>query len=246
MTSADGTTGAKSDESGTHSIGSLHTGDSAILRLHRVCPEREGQRPRFSDLKDLRVSRTLTDGDGEKLEVRSHFGNRTLQNPVDVCTHLLSASALQVCPQPSPATRARVVFSGRTLELGSLPAAAVKPLAPRPILATCLPAQVHCPSSFQILFGKYTGRTFPENVLRMSGTVQLPGTEAFSPHCVFTGCGPGPSVTLVIRPGHSAVSTVELVSRVSGMPHFRFHSLDGACPPQNHLTLLASANPVVP
>ena len=113
-----------------------------------------------------------------------------------VCTHLLSASALQVCPQPPPATRARVVLSEGTLELGSPPASAFKkPLAPRPTLAACLPTQVHCPSScsgsVQQIYWKDISRKCAADV--WNGAV--PGTEASSPRCVFTGCGHGPSVT---------------------------------------------------
>ena len=81
----------------------------------------------------------MADGDGEELGESSHFGNRTLQNPGHVCTHLLSTSALQVCPSPhqprGPAWSLKGPWSWAP------PAAAVKPFTPPPILAVCLLAQ---------------------------------------------------------------------------------------------------------
>lgn len=94
-------------------------------------------------------------------------------------------------PQPPPALRARGSLEGPWA--GLLPAAAVKPLTPRPHPG-CLPpctVWVTALPAFQVLFGKYAGRTFPENVLRMFGIVQLPGTEAFSPSLCVQSVGVG-------------------------------------------------------
>lgn len=138
------------------------------------------------------------DRDGEELGVSSHFGNRTLQNPVDACTHLLSTSALQVCPQPPPALRARMV-SGRTLELGSSLPLQLSPSLPAP---SWLPASLHslghCPSCFsgsvwQICW-KDISRKCAANVWNGAVTRDR-GVFSFT---VCSECGRGPSVTVVV------------------------------------------------